>query len=59
MSVQINCEIKKIQHSQNYFGPIRSNLNFEIVLKVKKANTKSHKIAKLFLAILSKDTGKG
>ena len=39
-------------------GLIRSNLNFEVTLKVKKAiNAKSQKIAKLLLAIFGLGTG--
>ena len=47
------------QTPSNYVGRIRSNYNFEVILKVKKAkkNAKLWKIAKLFLAFFGKYTG--
>ena len=49
--------IEKDRAPLNYAGRIRSNLNFEIILEVKKA--KNRKIAKncIFLPFLAKDTG--
>ena len=42
----------------NYVGQIRSYLNLEVVLEVKKTkNTKSLKISQLFLAFFAKSTG--
>ena len=50
--------VKKDQAPPNYVGRTRSNLNVEVIFKVKKTkNAKLEKNAKSFLAIFGTDTG--